>query len=321
VHPLSREELLQGVRQANGRFLAAGVSSVVDASHTNGPSEWELLRWLRQEGHLLPRLTAMVGFEQREAAVRWKENEGGDACLELGAVKIVIKELGEEIYPEEDALAEMVVQAHAQGWQVAIHAVEERAVAAAAGALSRALAQLPRQNHRHRIEHCGVCPPALVERVAKAGVMVVTQPSFLYYNGDRYLRQVSPQRQPYLYPLRSLLGAGVRLAGGSDCPVVGPEVVAGLYGAVARRSKGGQEVGGEESISIEEALGLYTTGAAYASFAEGERGSIAPGRLADLVVLSGDPMACQPGELTALRPQMTIVGGRVAWRAEESGAG
>jgi predicted amidohydrolase YtcJ len=214
----------------------------------------------------------------------------------------------------------MVVQAHAQGWQVAIHAVEERAVAAAAGALSRALAQLPRQNHRHRIEHCGVCPPALVERVAKAGVMVVTQPSFLYYNGDRYLRQVPPQRQPYLYPLRSLLGAGVRLAGGSDCPVVGPEVVAGLYGAVARRSKGGEEVGGEESISIEEALGLYTTGAAYASFAEGERGSIAPGGLADLVVLSGDPMACQPGELAALRPQMTIVGGRVAWRADESGA-
>jgi hypothetical protein len=150
--------------------------------------------------------------------------------------------------------------------------------------------------------------------------MVVTQPSFLYYNGDRYLRQVSPQRQPYLYPLRSLLGAGVRLAGGSDCPVVGPEVVAGLYGAVARRSKGGEEVGGEESISIEEALGLYTTGAAYASFAEGERGSIAPGGLADLVVLSGDPMACQPGELAALRPQMTIVGGRVAWRADESGA-
>ena len=319
VPPLSREELLQGVRLASRRFLAAGITSVVDASHTNGPPEWELLRRLRQEGHLLPRLTAMVGFEQREAAARWKENEGGDACLELGAVKIVIKELGEEIYPEEDALAEMVVQAHAQGWQVAIHAVEERAVAAAAGALSRALAQLPRQNHRHRIEHCGVCPPALVERVAKAGVMVVTQPSFLYYNGDRYLRQVSPQRQPYLYPLRSLLGAGVRLAGGSDCPVVGPEVVAGLYGAVARRSKGGEEVGGEESISIEEALGLYTTGAAYASFAEGERGSIAPGGLADLVVLSGDPMACPPGELTALRSQMAIVGGRVAWRADESG--
>jgi predicted amidohydrolase YtcJ len=321
VPPLSWEEIVEGMHLANERFLAAGITSVVDASHTNGPSEWELLRRLREEGHLLPRLTAMVGFEHREAAARWKESEGGGACLDLGAVKIGIKELGEEIYPEEDALAEMVFQAHAQGWQVSIHAVEERAVAAAAGALSRALAQLPGQNHRHRIEHCGICPPALVERIGKAGVMVVTQPSFLYYNGDRYLRQVPLQRQAHLYPLRSLLGAGVRLAAGSDCPVVGPEVVAGLYGAVARRSKGGQEVGGKESISIEEALGLYTTGAACASFAEKERGSIAPARLADLVVLSGDPMACPPGELAALRPQMTIVGGRVVWRADELGAG
>jgi len=317
VPPLGWEELLQGVRLASERFLAAGVTSVVDASHTNGPSEWELLRRMRQEGHLLPRLTAMVGLEHREAAARWRESEGGDGSLELGAVKIVIKELGEEIYPEGDALAEMVSEAHAEGWQVAIHAVEERAVAAAAGALSRALAQVPRQNHRHRIEHCGVCPPPLVERIATAGLTVVTQPSFLYYNGDRYLRQVPPQRQPYLYPLRSLLGAGVRLAGGSDCPVVRPEVVAGLYGAVVRRSKGGQPVGGEESISVEEALGLYTTAAAYAFFTEGERGSIAPARLADLVVLSGDPTGCPPGELLALRPQVTIVGGQVAWRADE----
>jgi hypothetical protein len=320
VPPLSWEELVEGVRLASQRFLTAGITSVVDASHTNGPPEWELLRRLRQEGHLLPRLTAMVGYEHREEAARWKGKQGGDGCPALGAVKILIKELGEEIYPEEDALAEMVSQAHAQGWQVSIHAVEERAVAAAAGALSRALAQLPRQNHRHRIEHCGVCPPPLMEQIATAGLMVVTQPSFLYYNGDRYLRQVPSQRQPHLYPLRSLLVAGVRLAAGSDCPVVGPEVVAGLYGAVARRSKGGQGVGGEEGISIEEALGLYTTAAAYASFAEGERGSIAPGSLADLVVLSDDPMACGAGELLALRAQMAIVGGQVVWRADEWGS-
>jgi predicted amidohydrolase YtcJ len=200
---------------------------------------------------------------------------------------------------------------------VSIHAVEERAVAAAVGALARALAEAPRANHRHRIEHCGVCPLPLVERIAAAGLIVVTQPSFLYHNGDRYLRLVSRERQRHLYPLRSLLGAGVRLAAGSDCPVVGPEVVPGLYGAVVRCSRGGQPIGREEGISIEEALGLYTTAAAYASFAEGERGSIAPGRLADLVVLSADPTTCPPDELLALQPQMTIVGGQVTWRAEE----
>ncbi|MGQ9573499.1 MAG: amidohydrolase [Dehalococcoidia bacterium] len=316
VPPLGEKELVDGVRLANQRFLAAGVTSVVDATHTNGPAEWELLRRLRQQGHLAPRLTAMVGFEHREAAARWRE-EGDDGGLELGAVKLMIKELGEEIYPQEDALAEMVSQAHAEGWQISIHAVEERAVAAAAGALARALAESSRHDHRHRIEHCGICPPPLVERIATAGLMVVTQPSFLYYSGDRYLRQVPPDKQPHLYPLRSLLAAGVRLAAGSDCPVVRPEVAPGLYGATTRRSKGDQPVGEEESISIDEALGLYTTAAAYAIFAEGGRGSIAPGRLADLAVLSADPTTCRPSDLLGVQPQMTIVGGQMIWCAPE----
>jgi len=144
-------------------------------------------------------------------------------------------------------------------------------------------------------------------------VLVVTQPSFLYHNGERYLRQVPPEKQAYLYPLRSLLGAGVPLAAGSDCPVVPPDVVTGLYGAVARRSAGGRPVPGAETVGIEQALAMYTTGAAFSSFAEGERGSIGPGRLADLVVLSGDPTACPPAEFLALRPEMTVVGGSVVW--------
>jgi hypothetical protein len=124
---------------------------------------------------------------------------------------------------------------------------------------------------------------------------------------------VPSEKQAYLYPLRSLERAGVSLAAGSDCPVVVPDVIAGLYGAVARRSAGGRPMPGAEAIGIQEALALYTTHAAFSSFAEGERGSIGPGRLADLVVLSGDPTACLPEDLLALRPEMTIVGGRVAW--------
>ncbi|MDP2950013.1 MAG: amidohydrolase [Chloroflexota bacterium] len=309
VPPLSYEQLAQAVGLASGRFLAAGVTSVVDATHSNGPAEWELLRRLRQEGHLAPRLTAMVGFEHREEASGWEK----DSFLELGALKIAIKELGGGIYPEEDALGEMVMEAQAQGWQVAIHAVEERAVAAAASALAGAVAQLPRQDHRHRIEHCGLCPPAVAARIGAAGLVVVSQPAFLYHNGERYLRQVAPQKQGYLYPLRSLQRAGVRLAAGSDCPVVPPDVIPGLYGAVGRRSQGGRLLPGEEALSIGEALAMYTSAAAYASFAEGERGSIAPAKVADLVVLSGDPTTCPPDELLGLRPEMTIIGGQVVW--------
>jgi hypothetical protein len=95
--------------------------------------------------------------------------------------------------------------------------------------------------------------------------------------------------------------------------VVAPDVIAGLYGAVARHSAAGRPLPGAEAVPVEEALAMYTSGAAFSSFAEGERGSISPGWLADLVVLSGDPTACPPAELLELRPEMTVVGGRVAW--------
>jgi len=321
VPPLSYEELAQGARLASERFLAAGVTSLVDATHTNGPPEWELMGRLRREGHLAPRVTAMVGMDHLEDGQRFSRRRG--ESISLGAAKIVIKELGDEIYPAEAELAALVAEAHGRGWQVAIHAVEERAVAAAVAAFEAALAGRPRPGgrpsgrgaHRHRIEHCGLCPPALVRRIAAAGVLVATQPSFLYYTGERYLRLVPSEKQGLLYPLRSLQRAGVLLAAGSDCPVVPPDVIAGLYGAVVRRSAGGRPLPGAEALAVEEALAMYTTGAAFSSFAEGERGSISPGRLADLVILSGDPIACSAAELLALRPEATLVGGRVAWRS------
>jgi predicted amidohydrolase YtcJ len=270
------------------------------------------MRRLRCEGQLASRVTAMVGIDHLTEGQK-RRADAQDEWISLGAAKIVVKELGDEIYPTEAELAALVAEAHDRGWQVAIHAVEERAVAAAVAAYEGALSRHPRGDHRHRIEHCGICPAELARQIGAAGVLVVTQPSFLYNNGDRYLRQVPPEKQVYLYPLRSLGRAGVRLAGGSDCPVVAPDVIAGLYGAVARRSAGGRPLPGAEAVTIEEALAMYTTGAAFSSFAEGERGTITPGRLADLVMLSGDPTACPASELLDLRPEMTVVGGRVAW--------
>jgi predicted amidohydrolase YtcJ len=151
--------------------------------------------------------------------------------------------------------------------------------------------------------------------LAALGVLVVTQPSFVYHNGDRYLRQVPAEDLPHLYPLRTLLEAGVPVAAGSDAPVAPPGPLSGLMGAVRRLSSGGAAVAPQQAVSVEEALVMHTRAAAYAAFEEGERGSVRAGKRADLVLLSGDPLSGAP--LDALRVEMTVVGGEIVWQRGE----
>jgi hypothetical protein len=310
VPPLPYEALSAGVRQAAQAFLSQGITALQDATATNGPQEWKLFRRLMAEGHLPLSVTLMEGYHHLGQLPR----ADGALPLRRGPVKIVISELGEEVHPGPRELTEMVSRVHEAGRQAAIHAVGEVAVTAAAEAFGAVLRRRPRPDHRHRIEHCGVCPPALARRLADLGVLVVTQPSFVYHNGDRYLRQVPARDLPHLYPLRTLLGAGVPLAAGSDAPVAPPGVLPGLAGAVRRRSSGGAVVGSNQAIPADEALAMHTRAAAYAAFEEGERGSLRAGKRADLVLLSGDPLS---GEFDALSVEMTVVGGEIAWQRGE----
>ncbi len=316
VPPLPYDELSAGVRRAAQALLSEGVTAIQDATVTNGPEEWALFRRLMAEGCLPLSVTLMEGYrhlgEMPEA--------DGSLPLRRGPVKLVIAELGEELHPGPEELAETVWRVHQAGRQAAIHAVGEAAVAAAADALAAALRRKPRRDHRHRIEHCGVCPPALARRLAALGVLVVTQPSFVYHNGDRYLRQVPEKELPHLYPLRTLLEAGVLVAAGSDAPVAPPGPLAGLVGAVRRLSSGGAAVAPGQAVSVEEALAMHTRAAAYAAFDEPERGSLCAGKRADLVLLSGLRVERAGYVLSekptgALTVEMTVVGGEIAWQS------
>lgn len=311
---LPYEDLSAGVRQAAQVFLSQGVTALQDATATNGRQEWELFRRLMANGHLPLSVTLMEGYRHLG------ELPEADGALPLhrGPVKVVIAELGEELHPAPEDLAEIVWHVHQAGRQVAIHAVGETAVAAAAQALAGALRRRPRRDHRHRIEHCGVCPPTLAQRLAAMGVLVVTQPSFVHHNGDRYLRQVPAEDLPHLYPLRTLLEASVSVAAGSDAPVVPPGALSGLVGAVRRLSSGGVAVAPGQAVSAEQALVMHTRAAAYAAFEERRRGSLRAGKRADLVLLSGLP-AGQAGDplseasVDTLRVEMTVLGGQIAW--------
>ena len=144
-------------------------------------------------------------------------------------------------------------------------------------------------------------------------VAVVTQPPFVYYSGERYLATVAPSQLPWLYRIKSLLDSGLVVAGSSDSPVVPDNPLVGIYTAVIRTAESGQQVLPHEGVSASQAMALYTTNAAYASFEEGIKGSIAPGKLAEMVVLSDDPTHVPPEQIKNIKVEMTVLGGRVVW--------
>ena len=312
VPPLEEAELRDSLRQALADLVARGVTSVQDASAGNGMAEWERVREVCSEAGVRPRIGLMVGMGHLDRFVEAGMGPGfGDEWLRIGAAKVMLTENGGDFHPSVQELAEQVGRANRLGFQVAIHAVEESAICVAAETLAGAAPEVGRP--RHRIEHCSVLPPPLLDRLAEAGIAVATQPGFLYDSGDRYLAEVEDHRQGWLYPLRSLVEKGIQVGGGSDAPVASFDPREGIYAAVTRLSREGRAVGTPERISIHDALRMYTLGSARIC-GEGRRtGSIEPGKLADLVVLSADPRTVEPAELLDVHVEMAIIGGRIAW--------
>jgi predicted amidohydrolase YtcJ len=160
-----------------------------------------------------------------------------------------------------------------------------------------------------RIEHGGVITPEQLERLKVLHAWVVTNPGFPYYRGAKYVTE--PGLLPYLYRARSLLEAGIEVAGATDAPVTPARPLIAIATAAMRVSVEGYEIALAERISIEQGFRLFTTQAA--RLARIKAGEIALGRLADLIVLPRDPMRLKPAELMNLPVDITIVGGRVVF--------
>jgi len=239
----------------------------------------------------------------------------GDSHLRLGGVKIVPSWSSGQLFPPQPELNRQVLSAHQAGFQVCIHAIQDKMVEAVISALEYAQGQPPQAGRRHRIEHCSECPPHLLERLNKLKPVVVTHPLFIYYSGDRYLATIKPEQLQWLYRFRSLLNSGSIVAAGSDSPIVPDSPLVGIYGAVTRQTESGQRLLPEECISASQALAMYTINAAYASFEENIKGSITPGKLADLIILSDDPTGVTAEQIKDIRVEMTIIGGEVVWEA------
>ena len=314
--PLSEKELTDGITLANRHYLSQGITSLQEATVVNNFSQWQRFHQFKDMGKLESRVSMMLGTEAinqfQEAGLA---SGSGNSQLRLGGVKIIPNETTGQLYPPQPELNQQVFNAHQAGFQLAIHAIEPSTVEAAITALEYAHSHLPQAGRRHRIEHCSECPPHLLKRLHKLQAVVVTQPPFLYYSGERYLAEIPPNRLRWLYRIKSLINSGLIVAGSSDCPVVPDNPLVGIYAAVTRQAESGQQLLPQECISASQAVAMYTVNAAYASFEEDIKGSITQGKLADIVVLSNDPIKSPPEQIKDIKVEMTVIGGKVVWEA------
>jgi len=216
----------------------------------------------------------------------------------------------------EEELMEAVYKAHIHGMQVAIHAIGDRAVRVSLDAIEYAQNRFPVYDLRHRIVHAQILSPELIARMKSLRVVADIQPKFISTDMRWAVDRVGTERMKWSYAWRTMLEEGIPLAGGSDCPVEPPDPLYGIYCAVTRKDMNGNPSSGfypEQKMTVDEAVHLFTTGAAYAGHEENKKGRLSPGYLCDFVVLSDDIYCVDPEEIKDLEVLLTVVGGQVVY--------
>ncbi len=214
----------------------------------------------------------------------------------------------------KEELRALCQETHQKGWRIATHAIGDVAIELmleiyeGLGAHPRGLA--------HRIEHFGLPSREQLQRAAKMGVISVPQTIFIYALGENFLEMVPDAFLPRTYPIRNMLDAGLTVALSSDAPVVEDDnPMVGMYAAITRRTKEGKLIAPDQGITAREALYGYTIGGALAAGDEGVRGSIKPGKWADIAVLSGNPLTVEPDGLSEIKVEMTFLAGTKVYEA------
>jgi len=223
----------------------------------------------------------------------------------------------DEMFPD-GAMLERVRGADQAGLQVLIHAIGDRANDQVLSIYEQVAREDGERDRRFRIEHAQHLRAQDIARFARNQVIASMQPYHAIDDGRWAEKRIGPQRAQTTYAFRSLLDADVTLAFGTDWTVAPLNPMLSIYAAVTRRTLDGQRPAGwvpEQKISVEEAVRAYTVGSAYAEFQENEKGIIAPGKLADIVIVSQDIFKIDPKEIEKAKVVMTIMDGRVVYEA------
>jgi predicted amidohydrolase YtcJ len=340
----SEDEAIEALRAGLKEAARVGVTSVqdmaVDNETPNGnfTGEIRLLRRAEEGGWLTCRFYEVAPIEEwQKLADAGLTRAFGDGFIRMGAVKgFADGSIGSRTawmfnaYSDDaknfglplpmmspPAKMEAAVRgADAAGIQLAIHAIGTRANTEMLGIYERAGGDSPAA-HRFRIEHAQHVRKQDYATFAKLGVIASMQPYHAIDDGRWVEKRIGHERARWSYAWRSMLDAGALLAFGTDWPVAPLDPLLGVYAAVTRQTLDGKNPGGwfpEEKLTVEETLRAYTYGSAYAEFEEKDKGSIAPGKLGDIVVLSDDLFSIPPEKIKDAHVVLTVVGGRVVFR-------
>ncbi|RSS94178.1 amidohydrolase [Streptomyces sp. WAC02707] len=342
--PYAQEELAEAIGRAARTCLAEGVTACAEAGVGgallgHSPVELGAYQLARDRGLLPLRVQLMVAADTLHP-VAAHDADGipraldlglrtgfGDDRLSVGALKVFTdggmmartaaltapyEGLGHagQLQDDPEALTDTIVDGHLAGWQLAVHAIGDRAADVALDALERAQRLRPRPDARHRVEHAGLIRPDQLPRFARLGVRAVVQPNFLRYFGDDYAAIMGEERAPWLYRGRAFLDHGIPLVGSSDRPVTDGSPLRAVQFMVERASESGLLIGPEEGVTVAEALHAYTLAGAHACHWEDDLGSLAPGKRADLVVLGDDPTRVDTSRIGDIEVVATYVDGR-----------
>ena len=338
IPPASHDQRLAAAKRALAYAASVGVTSVQHMSAEY--ADVEVYSELLEQGHLTTRIyCAPLETGWQDQAKLGVRRAWGSSYLRLGAVKgfadgsigsrtAALFEpytdepnnrgiLSAEMHPPE-AMRERLVKADGVGLQLRVHAIGDRAISMILDMFDAIQKANGYHDQRMTIEHAQHVAPEDFERFAKLHVIASMQPYHAIDDGRWVEARIGRERARTSYAWRSFLDHGVRLAFGTDWDVAPLDPVLGLYAAVTRATLDGKNPEGwipEQKITLAEAVEAYTLGSAFAEFQEKEKGSITPGKLADMVILSGNIFDMKPESIRNVKVETTIVGGKIVYRA------
>ena len=338
IPPISHEQRVRVARRALEHAASLGVTSV---QHMN-PEFADVAAYseLAEKGELTTRIYAVpMETDWRDQAKVGIRHAWGSSSLRLGAVKGYADGslgsrtaymfepfaddpgnrglLSDEMHPPS-AMRERLMGADAAGLQIRVHAIGDRAISMMLDIFGDIEKEHGYHDQRFAIEHAQHMAQKDFERFARLHVIASMQPYHAIDDGRWAEKRLGHDRARYSYSWRSFLDHGVTLAFGTDWPVAPLDPLQGLYAAVTRATLDGKNPDGwipEEKITLPEAVEAYTMGAAFAEFQEKDKGSITPGKLADMVILSDNIFSTKPEAIRNAKVETTIVGGKVVYGA------